>query len=81
MLSPGGAVHKGNAGPTVARSWPSISEPRSALDSGLTQCSALFAVVHIFLVMETGSRRIAHVNVTTNPTLAWVKLQVREMKA
>jgi len=28
--------------------------------------------------MEIGSRRIAHVNVTTSPTLAWVQQQIRE---
>jgi len=44
----------------------------------LAQYTALFAVVYIFVVMEIGSRRIAHVNVTTNPTLSWVKQQIRE---
>jgi hypothetical protein len=31
--------------------------------------------------MEIGSRRIVHVNVTTNPTLPWVKQQLREATA
>jgi hypothetical protein len=44
----------------------------------LTQYTALFAVAYVFVVMEIGSRRIVHVNVTTNPTLAWVKQQIRE---
>ena len=44
----------------------------------LTQHTAFFAVVYVFVVMEVGSRRIVHVNVTTNPTLAWVKQQIRE---
>jgi hypothetical protein len=44
----------------------------------LTQYTALFAVVYVFVVMEIGSRRIVHVNVTANPTLAWVKQQIRE---
>jgi hypothetical protein len=44
----------------------------------LTQYTALFAVVYIFVVMEIGYRRIIHVNVTTNPSLAWVKQQIRE---
>jgi putative transposase len=44
----------------------------------LTQYTALFAVVYIFVVMEIGSRRIVHVNVTTNPTLSWVKQQIRQ---
>jgi hypothetical protein len=44
----------------------------------LTQYTALFAVVYVFVVMEIGSRRIVYVNATANPTLAWVKQQVRE---
>jgi putative transposase len=47
----------------------------------LTQYTALFAVLYVFVVMEIGSRRIVHVNVTTNPTLAWVKQQIREATA
>jgi len=39
---------------------------------------ALFGVVHIFVVMEIGSRRIVHANVTTNPTLSRLKQQIRE---
>jgi hypothetical protein len=44
----------------------------------LTQYTAFFAVVHVFVIMEVGSRRIVHANVTTSPTLAWVKQQIRE---
>jgi hypothetical protein len=47
----------------------------------LTQYTAFFKVVYIFVVMEVGSRRIVHVNVTTNPTLAWIKQQIREATA
>ena len=47
----------------------------------LTQHTAFFAVAYVFVVMEIGSRRIVHVNVTTNPTLAWVKQQLREATA
>ena len=47
----------------------------------LTQYTAFFAVVYVFVVMEVGSRRIVHVNVTTNPSLAWVKQQIREASA
>jgi len=39
----------------------------------LTQYTALFAVVHVFVVMEIASRRIVLVNATTSPSLAWVK--------
>jgi putative transposase len=44
----------------------------------LTQHTAYFSVVYIFVIMEIGSRRIVHWNATTSPTLAWVKQQVRE---
>jgi hypothetical protein len=47
----------------------------------LTQYTAFFAVVYVFVIMEVGSRRIIHVNVTTNPTLPWVKQQIREATA
>ncbi len=44
----------------------------------LTQYTAFFAVAYVFVIMEVGSRRIVHVNVTTNQTLSWVKQQIRE---
>jgi putative transposase len=44
----------------------------------LTQYTAFFAVAYVFVIMEIGSRRIVHANVTTNPTLPWVKQQLRE---
>jgi hypothetical protein len=47
----------------------------------LTQYTAIFALVHIFVIMEIGSRRIVHVNVTPSPTLSWVKQQIREATA
>ena len=47
----------------------------------LTQHTAFFAIVYVFVVLEIGSRRVVHVNVTTNPTLAWVKQQLRDATA
>jgi len=44
----------------------------------LIQHTALYSVAYIFIIMEIHSRRIVHVNVTTNPTLAWVKTQIRQ---
>ena len=44
----------------------------------LTQYTATFTVAYVFVVMEIASRRVAHFNVTTAPTLAWVKQQLRE---
>jgi len=43
----------------------------------LTQTTAFFAVVYIFVVMEIASRRIVLINVTTNPGLGWVQQQLR----
>jgi hypothetical protein len=47
----------------------------------LTQYTALFSVAYIFVVMEIASRRIVLINVTTSPSLAWVKQQIREATA
>ncbi|MBD3236892.1 MAG: transposase [Candidatus Eisenbacteria bacterium] len=47
----------------------------------LTQYTALFAVAYVFVIMEVSSRRIVYVNVTSNPTLPWVKQQLREATA
>ena len=47
----------------------------------LTQYTAFYAVIHVFVIMEVGSRRIVHANVTSNPTLSWVKQQFREATA
>ncbi len=47
----------------------------------LIQYTALFSVVYVFVMMEIESRRIVHTNVTTNPTLPWVKQQIREATA
>ena len=43
-----------------------------------TEFTALFTIFHVFIVMELGSRRIIHFNITKNPTLPWVKQQIRE---
>ncbi len=47
----------------------------------LTQYTALFTVVYVFVIMEIESRRIVHAGVTTAPTLPWVKQQLREATA
>ena len=44
----------------------------------LIQYTALFTVTYVFIVMEISSRRIVHANVTTSPTLAWIKQQLRQ---
>jgi len=47
----------------------------------MTQYTALFTTVYVFVVMEIGTRRIVHCNVTENPTLDWVKIQIRDIAA
>ena len=47
----------------------------------MTPYTALFATVYVFVVMEIDTRRIVHANVTSYPTLDWVKLQIRDFVA
>jgi putative transposase len=42
------------------------------------QHTVKFTALYIFIVMELGSRKVVHVNVTEHPTLAWVKQQLRD---
>ena len=44
----------------------------------LTQHTITFRVFYIFVVMQVGSRRIVHFNITGHPTHKWVKQQLRE---
>jgi putative transposase len=39
---------------------------------------ALFRSIFVFVIIELGSRRVVHVNVTRHPTDAWVAQQLRE---
>jgi len=41
--------------------------------------TASFRILYVFVVMEVGTRRIAHVNVTAHPTADWTLQQVREV--
>jgi transposase InsO family protein len=47
----------------------------------MTQYTAFFAVVYVFVVMELETRRIVHTRVTSDPTLGWVKHQIRDFSA
>jgi len=44
----------------------------------LVAITASFRVLYVFVVMEVGSRRILHCNVTEHPTAAWTLQQFRE---
>ena len=43
--------------------------------------TARFRVLYVFVVMEIGSRRLLHVNVTSHPTAAWTLQQFRKVLA
>jgi putative transposase len=45
----------------------------------LTQYTAFFTVAYVLVVMEIATRRIVLINVTTNPGLAWVQQQIRQV--
>ena len=40
--------------------------------------TARFRTLYVFLLMEVGTRRIVHCNVTAHPTAAWTLQQLRE---
>ena len=73
-----------NDGPRKVQTWHTFIQNHAkeawACDF-LTQYTAFFAVVYVFVIMEVGSRRIVHFNVSSNPTLPWVKQQLREATA
>ena len=41
--------------------------------------TARFRILYVFVVMEVGTRRIAHYNVTAHPTADWTLHQLREV--
>jgi len=43
--------------------------------------TATFRMLYVFVVIEHGTRRLAHVNVTTHPSAAWTPQQLREVIA
>jgi len=43
--------------------------------------TATFRMLYVFVVIEHGTRRLAHVNVTANPTAGWTLQQLREALA
>ena len=40
--------------------------------------TATFRMLYVFVVIEHGTRRLAHVNVTTHPSAAWTLQQLRD---
>jgi len=43
--------------------------------------TANFRVLYVFVILEVGTRRIAHANVTAHPTAGWALQQLREVIA
>jgi putative transposase len=43
--------------------------------------TATFRMLYVFVVIEHGTRRLAHVNVTAHPSAAWTLQQLREVIA
>jgi len=41
--------------------------------------TANFRLLYVFVIMEVGTRRIAHADVTAHPTAAWTLQQFREL--
>ena len=41
--------------------------------------TASFRVLYVFVLLEVGTRRIAHFNVTAHPTATWTLQQFREV--
>ena len=44
----------------------------------LVSVTIRFRVLYVFVIMEVGSRRLVHFNVTSHPTAAWILQQFRE---
>jgi hypothetical protein len=40
--------------------------------------TATFRILYVFVVIEHGTRRLAHVNVTAHPSAGWTLQQLRE---
>ena len=54
-------------------------EPARPTKSHRQKRAASFRVLYVFVIMEVGTRRIAHVNVTAHPTADWILQQFREV--
>lgn len=70
----------GNRGPSSQR-WNTFvrNHSRSLLACDfLVVVTARFSQLYVFVLMEIGTRRIVHSNVTSHPTAAWTLQQFRE---
>ncbi len=71
-------------GPRGGQTWKTFVKNHAsqiyAIDF-LTQYTALFTTVYVFVVLEIATRRIVLIKATTSPGLAWVKQQLRQATA
>jgi putative transposase len=74
--------------PQGPQRWPSSQRWRTFVRNhaqGLLACdffitvTASFRVLYVFVIMEVGTRRITHLNVTAHPTADWTLRQFREV--
>ena len=58
--------------------WPAAITPlaRACYDF-FVAVTATFRMLYVFVVIEHGTRRLAHINVTVNPTADWTLQQLR----
>jgi transposase InsO family protein len=78
--------------PAETASWatpwrPALVDVPEESCQGILACdffvavTATFRMLYVFVVIEHGTRRLAHVNVTTHPSAAWTLQQLREVIA
>jgi transposase InsO family protein len=71
---------KRRPGPKDSQAWRSfLKNQAKAMWSCdfFVQHTIGFRVLYIFVIMELGSRKVIHFNVTEHPTLEWTKQQIR----
>ncbi len=61
----------------VGRGAP--GDAAAVASAGRVTFTASFRLLYVFVVIEHGSRRLLHVNVTAHPTAAWTLQQLREV--
>lgn len=72
---------RGGNGPRGDQRWSTFIQNHADVTLACDFCTAVtatFGVLYVFVVMEIGSRRIMHLNVTAHPTADWTLQQLRE---